>query len=85
MSLNLLLIFTPGTQNMTITLHAFEDSVVESELEWFSLALDTLFVPAGRVVFTVPNATVFIEDTNSKTLYSLYMLPLAVCAPLLNF
>ena len=65
--LNLLLLFTPGIQHVTIRIHAIEDLLVESELEWLTLALDTLFVPAGRVVFTRPNATVFIEDTNSES------------------
>ena len=49
-----------------MTLHAFEDLIVEPELEWFSLGLDVLVVPAGRVIFTRPNATVFIEDSNSE-------------------
>ena len=64
--LNLFLVFTPGTQYITVTLHAFEDRIVEPELEWFSLSLGVLIVPAGRVVFSKPNATIFIEDTNSE-------------------
>ena len=64
--LNVFLLFTPGVESITVTLHAFEDLIVEPELEWFSLGLDVLIVPAGRVIFTRPNATVFIEDSNSE-------------------
>ena len=64
--LNIFLLFTPGIQFITVALHAFEDPLVELELEWFTLALDVLIVPAGRVLFTRPNATVFIEDSNSE-------------------
>ena len=65
--LNLFLLFTPGIQYITVTLHAFEDLIVEPELEQFSLSLGVLVVPAGSVSFTRPNATVFIEDSNSKS------------------
>lgn len=51
---------------MSIVLHAFEDLVVEPELEWFSLSLDTLVAPADRVFFTQQNTTIFIEDKNSE-------------------
>ena len=64
--LNVYLPFTPGTQLVSIAIHAFEDFVVESELEWFSLTLDTLIAPADRVFFTQSTTTVFIEDRNSK-------------------
>ena len=40
---------------------------MEPELEQFSLSLGVLVVPAGSVSFTRPNATVFIEDSNSKS------------------
>ena len=66
--LNLFLLFTPGVQTVSVTLHAFEDLIVEPELEWFSLTLGVLVLPAGRVEFTQQNATVFIEDRNSEFL-----------------
>ena len=50
---------------MTVLLHVVDDSVVEEELEWFSLSLDLLSVPVDRVHITQPTATVFIEDKNS--------------------
>lgn len=64
--IDLFLVFTPGIQYLTVALHAFEDSIVETELEWFSLSLNVLVIPAGRVIFTQQNTTVFIEDSNSK-------------------
>ena len=63
--LNIFLLFLPGTQYVSIPLHVFEDLVVEAELEWFTLSLDTLIVPADRIFLTQPNTTVFIEDKNS--------------------
>ena len=64
--LNIFLLFIPGTQYVSIPLHVFEDLVVEAELEWFTVSLDTLIVPAERIFLTQPNTTVFIEDKNSE-------------------
>ena len=65
--LNIFLVFTQGTQSLTIPLHAFEDLIVEPELEWFGLSLETRIAPAPeRIFFTQPNTTVFIEDKDSE-------------------
>ena len=51
---------------MSVVLHAFEDLVVEEELEWFTMTLDTHVIPVGRVSLTQCNATVIIEDKDSE-------------------
>ena len=51
---------------MSVVLHAFEDLAVEEELEWFTMTLDTLVIPVGRVSLTQRNATIFIEDKDSE-------------------
>ena len=72
--LNVFLLFIPGTQYVSIVLHVFEDLVVEEELEWFTVSLDTLIVPADRIFLTQPNTTVFIEDKNSGYMYNIMLL-----------
>lgn len=70
--LNIFLVFTPGTQHVTIPLLVFDDLVVELKLEWFGLSLETRIAPAPeRILFTQPNTTVFIEDKNSEYIYFL--------------
>ena len=64
--LNIFLVFPVGTQQMTILLFAYEDFIIEEELEWFSLSLGVLSAPVDRVIITEPNATIFIEDTSSE-------------------
>ena len=64
--LNVFLSFMPGTQRVSIALHVFQDLVVESELERFSLTLEVLSAPAERVFFTHSSTTVFIEDKDSE-------------------
>ena len=64
--LNIFLVFTRGTQQVSVVLHAFEDFAVEEELEWFTMTLDTLVIPVGRVSLTQRNATIFIEDKDSE-------------------
>ena len=51
---------------MSVVLHAFEDLAVEEELEWFTMTLDTLVIPVGRVFLTQRNVTIFIEDKDSE-------------------
>ena len=54
---------------MSVVLHAFEDLAVEEELEWFTMTLDTLVIPVGRVSLTQRNATIFIEDKDSEYIH----------------